>query len=325
MQESLFEGGAATSERVPKPVDISCAPDAALEAVVRHILKPGRRALESRFARIFRASIDEILDGRRTMRFDFGKVSSVEKSYLGAKVEILARNEFGFGYGSTLDYLINGHEVDAKFSATGEWMIAPRNVGQLLLLMKAAEGSSVFSVGVVRAESSLLRPGTTRDSKRSFHALGKASIRWLVEDAPYPQNQLMELYRKDQQAVRAVFSSSKSGQKRVDELFRRLQSVHVNRTTIQTVAAQEDSSKRVRDSRIALQKEGILILGYHHRHRIIAEALGMNPISQGEWVAVRVHPAEAGNVSPQAIVNGASYRLAAEGDQPTPAPAIPNE
>ncbi|MFJ4697495.1 NaeI family type II restriction endonuclease [Streptomyces sp. NPDC088768] len=325
MQGSLFEEGAAVVGRAPRPAGNSETRDPALEAVVRHILQPGRRALEDRFARVFRASIDEILDGRRTMRFDFGRVSSVEKSYLGAKVEILAREEFDYGYGSTLDYLISGHEIDAKFSATGEWMIAPRNVGQLLLLMKAAEDRSVFSVGVVRAEESLLRPGATRDAKRSFHARGKAAIRWLVEDAPYPRNQLMELYGKDPQAVRAIFSSSKSGQKRVNELFRRLQGVHVNRTTIQTVAAQEDSSKRVRDSRVALQKDGILILGYHRRHRVIAEALGINSIAQGEWVAVRVHPAESGSSSLKAFINGASYRLAAEGDQPTPAPTIPND
>ncbi|MEU2572051.1 NaeI family type II restriction endonuclease [Streptomyces anulatus] len=324
MQESLFGQGVGIGQ-IPEAADPSQASDPVLDTVIREISKPGRSALEQRFARVFRASIDEVLDGRRTMRFDFSKVSPVEKSYLGAKVEILAREEFGYGHGSVLDYLIGGHEVDAKFSATGDWMIAPRNVGCLLLVMKASEELSIFSVGVVRAHDSLLRPGATRDSKRSFHASGKGSIRWLVEDAPYPQNQVMQLYRRDPEAIQAIFASSKSGQKRVNELFRRLQGVHVNRTTIQTVAAQEDSSKRVRDARAALREDGILILGYHRRHRVIAEALEIDPIAQGQWVAVRVYPAEPDSPVPQAIINGTPYRLAADGEHKKSAPVIPNE
>lgn len=91
--------------------------DVPLEEVIKEIESRGRGALERRLANVFRRSIDEILDGPRTKHFDSGHVSGPEKSHLGAKVEIIARAEFDFGKGRHLDYLIAGHEVDAKFSA----------------------------------------------------------------------------------------------------------------------------------------------------------------------------------------------------------------
>ncbi len=259
------------------------------------------------------------------MRFDFSKVSAVEKSYLGAKMEILVRDEFDFGHGTFLDYMIDGHEVDAKFSATGDWMIAPKNAGEILLVMEASEETSLFSVGVVRAREEFLRAKTTRDKKRSLSAAGKKAISWLIKDARYPRNQIMSLHLRDPQAIQSIFASSGSGQKRVNELFEQLLEVHVNRITVQTVAAQEDSLKRVRDARIALRDSGILILGYHKRHRSIALTLGIEPIKQGQWLAVKVHPAEPESVARQAIIDGVAYRLAQLGDKPASAPKIPNE
>jgi hypothetical protein len=325
MQDSLFWEARDFFGQGPLGAMPPTTSDPALDDVIQEVEYRGRGKLEERFAAIFRASVDEILDGRRTMRFDFSAVSPVEKSYLGAKVEILARDEFDFGRGVSLDYLIGGHEVDAKFSATGDWMVAPKNVGELLLVMEASEETSLFSVGVVRAGEALLRPKVTRDRKRTFSAAGKGAIQWLIRDAPYPRNQLMELYCEAPDAIESTFASSRSGQKRVNALFWVLQGVHVNRTTVQTVAAQEDSSKRVRDARIALQESGILILGYHRRHRAIASALGIEPIAQGEWVAIRVFPAETDSPARQAIIDGVAYRLAEEGDGPASAPDIPNE
>ncbi|MEU9481085.1 NaeI family type II restriction endonuclease [Streptomyces sp. NPDC048191] len=298
--------------------------DVALEEVIEEISTKGKGSLRRRFASVFRRSFDEVLDGPRTRRFDFSNVSGTEKSYLGAKVEILTRAEFGFGHGNTLDYLIAGHEVDAKFSATGDWMIAPRNVGQILLVMEASELTSRFSVGVVRAHPDLLRPASTRDRKRSFHSAGRKSIRWLIEGSEYPRNQLMEWHRENPESVAAIFSTPGGGQPRVNKLFSMKQGVLVSKLTVQTVAAQDDSSKRVRDARIDLRKDGILILGYQQRHRRIAESLGLaHVIHQGEWVSISVHPAEPGCTAPTFLNDGVAYRLARSGDSRVPAPEIP--
>ncbi|MFB7945636.1 NaeI family type II restriction endonuclease [Kitasatospora phosalacinea] len=79
------------------------------------------------------------------------------------------------GEGETQDCLIAGHEVDAKFSATGDWMITPKNVGAICLVAPAPEETSRFSVGLVRTREDLLRPASTRDRKGSLRAAGKRS------------------------------------------------------------------------------------------------------------------------------------------------------
>ncbi|MFD5793741.1 NaeI family type II restriction endonuclease [Streptomyces diastatochromogenes] len=326
MPESLFANARTyAGEAVPNlTIPIKGNTDVALEEVIEEIKFKGKGRLERRFANLFRRSIDEILDGPRTKRFDFGRVSGPEKSYLGTKVEIIARAEFDFGDGRHLDYLIAGHEVDAKFSATGDWMIAPKNVGQIILVMEASEQTSQFSVGVVRAHPDLLRPAPTRDRKRSFHSAGKKSIRWLIRDSNYPRNQLMEWHREDPEAVDAIFATVGGGQPRVNELFRRKQRILISKLTVDTVAAQEDSSKRVRDARIDLRKDGILILGYQERHRRIGAALGIPHIRQGEWASITVHPAEPDCTAPIFLNDGVAYRMAKKGDVPVPAPEIPS-
>ncbi|MFB7945635.1 NaeI family type II restriction endonuclease [Kitasatospora phosalacinea] len=75
----------------------------------------------------------------------------------------------------------------------------------------------------------------------------------------------MALFREGSGMVRKVFSVGSSGQKRLDELFRMNPDVRIDRITVQTVAAQEDSAERVRDARTALREDGMLILGYRGR------------------------------------------------------------
>ncbi len=71
-----------------------------------------------RFGNVLRQSIDEVLDGQRTGRFDIyaADVAKTERTYLGTKVEIVCQDEFDLGRNQKMDYLIAGHEVDAKFS-----------------------------------------------------------------------------------------------------------------------------------------------------------------------------------------------------------------
>src|SRR4051812_18145145 len=52
----------------------------------------------------------------------------------------------------------------------------------------------------------------------------------------------------------------KSGQKRVDQLFRDVQGRIVGRQVVLTVAQQDDAPKRARAARLDLQPEGILVL-----------------------------------------------------------------
>ncbi|WP_158708447.1 NaeI family type II restriction endonuclease [Streptomyces sp. NRRL S-244] len=296
--------------------------DSALAEVVAEIKSldgKGRNSLKSRFARVFRDSIDEILDGRRTRRYRFSKVSPPEKSYLGTKVEILVRDEFGFSEGVDLDYLIAGHEVDAKFSSTGAWMIAPKNIGEICLVMRASEETAKFSVGVVRATPDLLRPAKNRDSKRVIHAEGQKEIVWLVKEAQYAENQLMELDRRDSKAVASVFALG-SGQARINELFRLFPLTVMNGTTVQTVASQLDSSKRVREARDDLRDKGVVILGADEHYQLVAAALGLRPIAKGTWIGVPLAAKTPGRLAFE--VDGIHYCVAGPGEARVKAPVI---
>ena len=79
-----------------------------------------------------------------------------------------------------------------------------------------------------------------------------------------------------------------SGQKRVDQLFREVQGQIVGRQTVLTVAQQDDAPKRVRDARIPLREQGILILGHQDAHPTIAAALELPVPVKGEWIAARI-------------------------------------
>jgi hypothetical protein len=85
--------------------------------------------------------------------------------------------------------------------------------------------------------------------------------------------------------------AQKSGQQRINELFRSALCRIVSRAVVATVAIQDDYMKRVRTNggaRTALQKEGIIILGQYDSHARIAQALGVPAPSRGDSVSVRV-------------------------------------
>lgn len=281
---------------------------------------------KDRFGQALRQSIDEVLDGQRTGRFNIDDLEKTEKTYLGTKVEIVARAAFNLKYGQAMDYTVAGHDVDSKFTILKNWTIPGEAIGHICLLMKANDHESRFQVGLLHIEDNLLNSGQNRDGKRSLSALGRSSIRWLVRDGELPKNILLNLPEADRSAIFQASSKyhgrGNGGQSRTDELFRRVQKQLVDRNTVLTVASQEDSPKRVRDSRKRLRHEGIIILGHQGRHPHIARALRLPIPGKGSWVAARITvrntPAEA---RPIASIDNTNYALWTEGDTDDPAPA----
>src|SRR5690349_20771968 len=102
-------------EPLPLQLDQDLAEDEGLLAVLDWLRRQPR--MEQRFGAVLRQSIDEVLDGQRTGRYDLEALESTEKTYLGTKVEIVARSAFELGRGDYMDYSIAGHEVDAKFTS----------------------------------------------------------------------------------------------------------------------------------------------------------------------------------------------------------------
>lgn len=260
-------------------------PDSSVERVREWF--SSRDEAVTRFGRAIRQSFDEVYDGQRTGRYSIDQLAKVEKTYIGTKVELLVQNEFALARGSTLDYVVDGIEVDAKWSmAEGGWMIPLEAVGQICLCMTASDGDSLFSVGLVRADDEILG-APNRDKKRSLTSAGRDEIAWIGYRATLPENILMHLGSDDRDAV---LDAAKSGQQRVNELFRRVRGRIIDRNTVLTVARQDDGPKRVRDARLHLQREGILILGHQNDHPRIARACGLPVPAKGTWVSVRVIP-----------------------------------
>ncbi|MYR55489.1 restriction endonuclease, partial [Streptomyces sp. SID625] len=125
----------------------------------------------------------------------------------------------------------------------------------------------------------------------------------------------------------AVFKPS-SGQRRLNELFRRAQKRRIGRNVVRTVAQQKDYMKRVRGnggSRSALKPEGILIMGDYDTHRAVATQLGLVAPREGEFVSVRVAKrALHHHDSPYVVLEGQPWVVATPDDPPETAPLLPS-
>ncbi|WP_159029206.1 NaeI family type II restriction endonuclease [Streptomyces viridochromogenes] len=315
MNDSLFSRDIVAAQNTSAPSTL-VGPDSNLLEVYSWLkMQPN---LESRFGEVLRQSIDEVLDGQRTGRFNIQNLEKTEKTYLGTKVEIIARTEFNLSRGEKMDFSVCGHDVDSKFTSGTNWTIPGEADGHICLLIKADDHKSRYQVGLLRIANEYLNIGKNRDGKRSLSAAGRAAIKWVVPDGELPENTLLSLPEAD---VKAIFAEGTSGQHRTNELFSRVQEKLVNRNTVLTVARQDDSLKRVRDARNALRKDGILILGHQNQHPHIARDLGLPVPGKGSWVAVRVTEADdswSGRKSTNIV--GRDYTIWREGDRPSSAP-----
>ena len=283
----------------------------------------------SRFARTLRRTYDQIYDGRNTGRYLWEQLQKTEKTHFGSLIEINLQREFKaeFEDGIDLDYRIAGFEVDCKWSRMdgkkdGEWMLPPEAVGQICLLLTGSDDLSIWSGGLIRAVEPLLGASSNRDAKKRLSAEGRSAIRWIWRNAALPENVLL---RTDPAIVQGIMAL-KSGQKRLNEVFRRIPNRVIGRGVVATVAQQDDYMKRVRDnggSRQHLRPEGIVVFGDYQSHRTLASRLGLPPINDGDSMSARLlkidEPREAA-----VEIDGMWYRLCAEGEEPSkPAPRLP--
>lgn len=277
-----------------------------------------------RVAQVLRNTFDQLYDGQRTGRYKWDQLFKTEKTHFGTLFEINLRRALAdvIEDGALLDYKIASHEVDCKYSfQIGGWMLPPECVDQLLLVATASDERSEWAMGVVRARPELLRPGKNRDMKTGLNADGRTAVTWLHWGAELPPNILLEL---DSSTIGRIFAN-KSGQQRINTLFREVTHRRIGRNTVATVAQQDDFMKRVRyngGARSILRAEGIIILGGDYSsHRTIALHLGVEPPEPGEFVSVRVAPAsDADPLS--AIIDGGLWRRAESNDGVKTAPIL---
>ena len=278
-----------------------------------------------------RTALDMLLDGQHTGRYRWDQLGKTEKTHAGTLVEIGIQRRLALADGDALDYSIAGADVDCKFTyRMGRWMIPPEAVGKLVLLVQASDEEGTWSAGLLRADTGALRDAANRDLKRSLSERGRAAVTWLFSRSPLQENALVRMAERD---VAAVFAP-RSGQQRVNELFRRAQGRRVSRTVVATVAMQDDYMKRVRaggGARDQLRDEGIVIFGDYAGDQALAAALGLPRPGPGEFVSARLtcrgHRAAGGWPAPDrrrtVRLDGADWALAGPSDPPVPAPQLP--
>ncbi|MGV9196379.1 NaeI family type II restriction endonuclease [Arcanobacterium canis] len=244
-----------------------------------------------RVAKVLRKTFDQLYDGQHTGRYKIEQLYKTEKTHFGTLVEINLQREFAIPDGELLDYKIESHEVDCKYSFTGQWMLPPESFEQLVLLLQANDENSSWNMGVIRVTQENRRTSENRDRKTSLSKEGKSRITWLFQNARLQPNALLTLPADDVNRILGM----PSGQKRVDELFRTALETRISRNIVATVAQQEDYMKRIRangGARTNLASEGILILsGDYLDQRNLAGQLGLDEPLAGELISVKVQPA----------------------------------
>ncbi|MGW2203989.1 NaeI family type II restriction endonuclease [Streptomyces sp. NPDC001774] len=289
-----------------------------------------------RFGRVLRDTIDQLLDGEHTGRFDWNELHKTEKTHAGTLVEINLLREFELKSGSDMDYLIEDIEVDCKFSQTPYgWMIPPEALDEVCLVVWADDWAGQWSAGLLRANRAKLTTSGTvtkkgnRDGKFRLTKKDRDLVHWLWHEQPLEENLLLHLDEETQAGILAAGSESKRspGQARINELFRRVQKRRIGRTVVRTLAQQKDYMKRVRGdggARDRLRDEGILICGDYPNHRKVAAALGLPLPQEGENVSVRVVEAKAHHESrPRVLLDGRYWVEAGPEDAPERAPLLP--
>lgn len=285
------------------------------------------------FAGIIRETIDQLLDGRRTGRWDYSQLYKTEKTHLGTLIEINLQKYFGFDDGDATDYRISGIEVDCKFSQRiGGWEMGPEMIGHYCLVIWASDKDSSWRAGLVKADREFLRDVTNRDAKRRLTEQGVTRIHWLWPDnQQLSPNQLLHL--PEDSRSRIMQATSTPGRKtsvpaRVNQLFREIQGQIVRRATLETVAyGAEDPMKRARGNggaRDMLRPEGIVVLGHQDNDPKVALALDLPVPQKGELIAVRLAPvSRPTNLRPAAEIDGRFYAVALPEEKVTEAPLVP--
>jgi len=297
--------------------------DSAIDEVRAALLST--RNLQARLAQIFRSTFDQLYDGQHTGRYSWDQLYKTEKTHFGTLLEISLRRELVevIDDGERLDFKIAGYDIDCKYSyRMGGWMLPPESFGQLLLVCNSDDAKSEWAVGLVRARPEYLRSGVNRDMKSGLNEAGRSAIDWLFWGADLPPNVLLEV----DEGTRSSIFAPRSGQKRVNQLFRVVQRRRIGRNTVATVAQQDDFMKRVRangGARSALAAEGILVMGGDYgSHQRLALALGLEAPLPGEFVSARVAQASVDDAN-FVELDGKIWRLATETDPDDQAPSLP--
>lgn len=250
----------------------------------------GQAGLEQWLGESIRKAVDFVVDTAESGRKLISELEKTEKTYLGTRMEILVRRRLGVPRGRILDLLVDGEEVDVKFTLGGTWMIPREARGRMLLLLAADEVRSRCWMGLVVANPPYLRAGENQDLKTSLSAAGWAHIRWLVRNCAYEP----AFWRSvPQHVINQVFDPTLAGgTARLDRLFELLPRKPIPRQVIADVTQQLDFTRRVRENGGARDLSGKRFVILSDKANDAVQNLGLPPLPKGAYMSVEPQDAK---------------------------------
>jgi hypothetical protein len=246
----------------------------------------GAEQLTSALPQILQDAIDFVIDPVRTARNSVAELDSVEKTFIGLKVEHFLRDFLNVPSG-VRDLVIDGTDVDVKNTVSSTWTIPPETYRseEPCLLIAIADAEKRFWLGLIIAKPSYLTKAGNRDSKRSVSAEGLRNIFWIVAGASLPPSRFQNIDLKRFRELRMI----RGGSKRAAQFFRENLGKAVDRVVLQTLLHDQlDYMKRLRGNggaRDILKKDAIILLSSTF-DKAKLEELGLVTASNEFWVAV---------------------------------------
>lgn len=253
----------------------------------------GHERMSDFMAEMLRKVIDDVVDTAETGRRFIGEIEKTEKTYIGTKVEIVLRHKMGFPKGKVLDLLIDGEEVDVKFTMggrSGNWMVPPEAVGRPLLLVAASETENLCWVGLIVADMSKLSASANRDGKRTISQTGFDNIWWLIKGRAYEPNFWADI---PQDIAAWAFDKEVSGSVRMMRLFRTMARKPIPRRVVKEVAQQLDFMRRVRGNggaRDIIGPDMVILSDFMGSDAV--RNLGLPPLPRNSFIAIDIRDAK---------------------------------
>lgn len=275
------------------------ADDAELQSVASWL---GSHPVAEAYTEAIRNSIDYVLDGGRTGRFDLlsPEVHPGERASVGAKLEYEILRILGLPKTKPLDTLITDAPVDIKVTVGDNWAIPTEAHCQLCICTQIQLKKNRHRSWLVRAHRSWLYRGKgNKDQKRGLAV--QARENWslpLYDWAELPVNPLR--YLTEEQVAQVL--AKKPGQvQRMLKMFHFLEGHIIPRNVFLTVGAgKQDPMRRARQLRDRAAKEGLTVLcGTWVESREEAAARGII-LQPGEWIALRDDAGKDGAQAPPA-------------------------
>ncbi|MFD9098460.1 NaeI family type II restriction endonuclease [Streptomyces collinus] len=247
------------------------------------------RPLAEFYTDAIRNSIDYVLDGGRTGRFDLlsPAVHPGERASVGAKLEFEILRTLGLPKTKPLDTHIAGIPVDIKATVGANWAIPTEAHCQLCICTQIQLKNNLHRSWLVRAHRSWLYRGKgNKDQKRGLAVYAKNH--WsvpLYDWTELPVNPLQ--YLTEEQAAQVI--AKKPGQvERMLAMFEYLEGHIIPRNVFLTVGAgNQDPMRRARQLRDRAVQRGLKVLcGTWVESRDEAAARGIT-LRPGEWIALR--------------------------------------